>query len=173
MEVSNLQYVVMFCCTKKKHQIKRLCWPLFVKKSICKDFQLCFFFYINFLYTRREKQLKYILITVFINVSSVGVTTWRSLRVLYHMFNINWINKLFKQENKAAEHSLKLERWRGPPHINKVKHSKRSVCLFSHENEESVCFVCLVSEDLSLHRAPLRSATLWLVSRLTDNQPAK
>ena len=28
------------------------------------------------------------------------------------------VNKLFSEENKVPEHSLKLERWQGPPHIN-------------------------------------------------------
>ena len=33
----------------------------------------------------------------------------------------NCINKLFSEENKVPEHCLKLERWQGPPHVNKVK----------------------------------------------------
>ena len=33
----------------------------------------------------------------------------------------NWINKLFSEEDKVPEHCLKLGKWRGPPHINKVK----------------------------------------------------
>ena len=31
------------------------------------------------------------------------------------------MNKLFSEENKVLDHCLKLERWQGPPHINRVK----------------------------------------------------
>ena len=35
-------------------------------------------------------------------------------------------NKLFTEENKVLEHCLKLEKWQGPPHINRVKHYRLS-----------------------------------------------
>ena len=42
----------------------------------------------------------------------------------------------------SPEHCLKLERWQGPPHINKVKQCETvlslKVSLFSHENEKSL-----------------------------------
>ena len=31
------------------------------------------------------------------------------------------IDQLYSKENKVPEHSLKLERWQSPPHINKGK----------------------------------------------------
>ena len=39
------------------------------------------------------------------------------------IFFHNWINKLLSEENKIPRTGscLKLERWQGPPHINKVK----------------------------------------------------
>ena len=47
------------------------------------------------------------------------------VRSLYKLRNIyifhSWINKLFSEENKVPEHCLELERWQGPPHVNKVK----------------------------------------------------
>ena len=33
----------------------------------------------------------------------------------------NRINKLFSEDNKDPEHCLKLERWQGPPRVNKEK----------------------------------------------------
>ena len=36
-------------------------------------------------------------------------------------FSHKWINKLFSEENTVPEHCLKLERWQGPPHIDKVQ----------------------------------------------------
>ena len=38
----------------------------------------------------------------------------------YVFFFHNWINKLLSEENKVPEHGLKLERWQGLPHVNKV-----------------------------------------------------
>ena len=32
-----------------------------------------------------------------------------------------WINKLFSEKIRSPEHCLRLERWQGPPNINKVK----------------------------------------------------
>ena len=37
------------------------------------------------------------------------------------LFFHNWINKLFSEENKVSRTLLGLERWQGPPRINKVK----------------------------------------------------
>ena len=57
----------------------------------------------------------------------------QKLRNIY--FSHNWINKLFSEENKVPEHCLTLERWQGPPHINKVKQYKIAlfkVSLFIH-----------------------------------------
>ena len=58
-------------------------------------------------------------------------------------FNLHIINKavtqsqkyqilpeLNKQEKRSPEHCLKLERWQGPPHINKVKQYKTLLHLF-------------------------------------------
>ena len=67
----------------------------------------------------------------------------------------NWINKLFSEENKVLEHCWKLERWQGPPHINKVKQyeivlsfkvrllvysvvRRKRVCLFSLFRQEQI-----------------------------------
>ena len=36
-------------------------------------------------------------------------------KYLFH----NWINKLFSEED-PEEHSVKLERWQGPPHTKKI-----------------------------------------------------
>ena len=66
-------------------------------------------------------------------------------------------------ENKVPEDCLKLERWQGPPYINKVKEYTlccrlTSICLFSlfcHENKESLISLFVyrkksANEDLSL-----------------------
>ena len=58
-----------------------------------------------------------------------------------------WINKLLSEEHKVPKHRLKLERWQGPPHINKMCCSLRSICLFSlfsHKNKEIIVhLICL------------------------------
>ena len=42
--------------------------------------------------------------------------------VMIQTFFHNCLKKLFSEEDdKAPEHCLKLERWQGPPYINKVK----------------------------------------------------
>ena len=54
-------------------------------------------------------------------------------KYIYYVFH-NWIKKLFSEENKVPEHCLKLERWQGPPCINKGKQftgRENKVCLFS------------------------------------------
>ena len=51
---------------------------------------------------------------------------------------------------------MTLERWQGPPCINKVKQFKlccplRSICLLSHEHKESlIIWFVFADEDLSL-----------------------
>ena len=52
---------------------------------------------------------------------------------------------MFSEENKIPEHCLNVERWQGPPHINKVKQHEivYLFSLFSHVNKS-------VNEDLSL-----------------------
>ena len=73
----------------------------------------------------------------------------------------DWINELFSEENKIAEHCWKLGRWQDPPHINKVKQYtvlsfKVSLFIQSWKPRQSVCLVCLgrrkrsANEDLSL-----------------------
>ena len=48
------------------------------------------------------------------NINEIRIQTEK-----YFVFH-NWINKLSSEENKVPEHCLKLGRWQGPPHINKV-----------------------------------------------------
>ena len=53
---------------------------------------------------------------------------------------------------KSPEHCLKLERWQGPPHINKVKQYEIKVSLFiqfiqSQKHKEWVYFVGLCIEN--------------------------
>ena len=83
------------------------------------------------------------------------------------MFSHSWINKLISEENKVPEECLKLERWQGPPNINKVKQyeivlsSKVGlIILFIQSRKQSgfVYLVCLrmkkkkksINEDLPL-----------------------
>ena len=54
------------------------------------------------------------------------------MQMFLHMFF-----PLFSEENNVPKHSLKVERWQGLPHVNKVKQYKlccplRSACLFTH-----------------------------------------
>ena len=49
------------------------------------------------------------------------------------------INKMFSDENKLPEHCLKLERWQGPPDINKVKQYEMDL---SFMVSLSIKFVC-------------------------------
>ena len=62
------------------------------------------------------------------------------LRIIYFL---KWINELLSEKKyKVREHCLKIERWQGPPHINKVRQSKLcTVSLFIqfiHDNKESL-----------------------------------
>ena len=45
------------------------------------------------------------------------------------------VNKLLSEKIRSPEHCLRLERWQGLPHINKVKQYEivllRSVCFYS------------------------------------------
>ena len=55
-----------------------------------------------------------------------------------------------REKIRSTEHWLKLERWQGPPHINKVKHcitvlSFKVSLLISHENKESLFISCEIS----------------------------
>ena len=64
----------------------------------------------------------------------------------------NGINELFSEENELPLNCLKLERWQGPPHINKVKQyeivlSLYFIILFLRLNELNKPSV---NEDLSL-----------------------
>ena len=64
-----------------------------------------------------------------------------------HSLQYSWgnnSNPVFSEENKVPEHGLKLKRWQGQPHVNKVKESeivfvysvmKIRVCLFSLKKE--------------------------------------
>ena len=62
----------------------------------------------------------------------------------------NWINNLFSEENKVPDHCLKLERWQGPPHINKITQydivlsSQGALCRFLRgsfiRRERTLCF---------------------------------
>ena len=79
----------------------------------------------------------------------------------------------FQRKLSSPEYCLKLERWQGPPHMNKVKQHKlccplRSVCLFSlfsHENKDSLNIEFVYAEknqpmkiflfSLKLHSTPL------------------
>ena len=66
-----------------------------------------------------------------------------------YFFSHNWIKKLPSEENKIQELSLKLERWQGPPHINKVKQYetvlsfKLSLFIQSWKRGEAVCLFSL------------------------------
>ena len=31
------------------------------------------------------------------------------------------VNELLSEENKVPEHCLKLEKWQGPPHVNRLR----------------------------------------------------
>ena len=69
-------------------------------------------------------------------------TNWETWFIYFFSFFQKW---KIKMKIWPPQQCLKLERWRqGLPHINKVKLCCpwRSVCLFSHENKESL-FVCL------------------------------
>ena len=57
---------------------------------------------------------------------------------------------MFSEQNKVPEHCLKIEKWQGPPHVNRVKQYKLCFCLFSffsHGDKESLSQS--VSEDVS------------------------
>ena len=67
---------------------------------------------------------------------------------------------------------MKLERWQGPPHINKVKQYELVlslvVCVFRHENKDFILFRHEISviEALSLIKLPslkLHSAPITLL----------
>ena len=75
------------------------------------------------------------------------------IKYYYHQ----WINKLFL-ENRIPEHCLKLDRWQGPPHVNKGKQYEivLSVFLyisFSHENDEDE-EICLKNRSPKRQSAP-------------------
>ena len=61
-------------------------------------------------------------------------------------FSISEQTSCSQRKIRSAEHSLKLERWQGPPHVHRVKQYTlccplRSVCvfsLFSHESKETL-----------------------------------
>ena len=51
------------------------------------------------------------------NIYNINEVIIQTQKLIFH----NWINKLFSEEDKVPEHCLKLERWRGPQHVNEVK----------------------------------------------------
>ena len=55
-----------------------------------------------------------------------------------------WTNKLLSEENKVPGMCLKLERWQGPPNINKVKQYD-IVLVYSVMKTSRVCFFSLFS----------------------------
>ena len=60
----------------------------------------------------------------------------------FHILH-RWINKLFTEEKKVPQCCLVLERWQGPPHLNKVKQFELvlffKICFFqSWKQRESV-----------------------------------
>ena len=69
-------------------------------------------------------------------------------------FYYKWINKLFSERTKVPQHCWKLERWQGPPHINKVKQHeivlsfkvRLLIQLISHENKEGLCILLFLVE---------------------------
>ena len=69
--------------------------------------------------------------------SKQNFTIYNISEFFFFFFFNNWKTKLFSEEERGSpEHCLKLERWQGPPHINKVKQCEivlsfniRSVCL--------------------------------------------
>ena len=79
---------------------------------------------------------------------------------------------MLSEENKAPEHCLKLERWQGPPHTNKVKQyeivfvysvikTKNRVCLFSFfwcKNNQFLLWLKYIPPKL--RNAPLKSLKL-------------
>ena len=79
------------------------------------------------------------------NINDVIIQTLK-----YSFFFHYWINKLFWEEHKVPEHCLKLERWQGPPHVNKVRQcetvSSSEFSLFTQfiESWEQTEFVYLV-----------------------------
>ena len=64
-----------------------------------------------------------------------------------YIFFHNWIKQLVSEDNMVPEHCLMLERWQGPPHINKVKQcemlSSFKVSLFIQFNSVIVLFFFL------------------------------
>ena len=96
------------------------------------------------------------------NINEVMIQTQKCL-ISFHSL----INKLLseEEEGRASEHFLKLERWKGPPHVNT---GKQNEVVLSFKVTLSIRFIVMktkrVSEDLSLliktccpklHSAPL------------------
>ena len=70
----------------------------------------------------------------------------------------NWIKSLLSEENNVLEHCFKLERWQGPPYINKVNElccPLRSGCLFfslfSHKRVRIFQFAWSVKTSLKIN----------------------
>ena len=42
---------------------------------------------------------------------------WLNMQTFVH----KWLRELFSEETKVPGRCLKLEKWQGPPHVNKVK----------------------------------------------------
>ena len=63
------------------------------------------------------------------------------------------MNKLFSEEHKTQEHRLKLERWQGPPCVNKVEPYKLCSKKFSvatlSKRSEFFFVACLVVSFVS------------------------
>ena len=71
----------------------------------------------------------------------------------------NWLHKLFSEEKKVPEHCLKLERWQGPPNINKLKQYetllsfKFSLLIQFVKSWKQRLFICLVCLGIKKHQS--------------------